>query len=262
MRLSVGSLVNGSITAVLGSGITSMSLDSIDCQPRIDEPSNPSPSSKGPSSLNSEIGAVKCCHWPRRSMNLISTITAPFSLIICRTCFGVIESLILLAAFKGKATPRWKLFCLTDANNPRPTTIRDSKSYHSREKSRRENSGGRIRFLSRNPPPTQRPPNRHLLPDSACRRENPWLIDLLPYPIFLAFVSSSSRIAQPRPKESKVDAEHCKLHYELSPYSGNRRARIMRARRASQAALRPPAGGKPGLERVNERSQQRILSSP
>src|SRR5580704_18334589 len=97
MRLRVGSLVKGSITAVSGSGMTNMSLDSIDCHPRIEEPSNPSPSSKADSSLNSEMGTVKCCHWPSRSMNLISTITAPFSLIIAKTCFGVIESLILLA---------------------------------------------------------------------------------------------------------------------------------------------------------------------
>src|ERR1700730_11224721 len=104
MRLSVGSLVNGSITAVSGSGMTSMSLGAFNCYPRIEEPSKPSPSSKADSSLNSEIGTVKCCHCPSRSMNLISTITAPFSLIIARTCFGVIESLILLANFGNGET--------------------------------------------------------------------------------------------------------------------------------------------------------------
>src|SRR2546430_4608611 len=104
MRLSVGSLLNGSITAVSGSGTTSMSLDSMDCHPRIEEPSKPSPSSKADSSLNSEIGTVKCCHCPSRSINLISIITAPFSLIIARTCFGVIESVILLANF-GNGEP-------------------------------------------------------------------------------------------------------------------------------------------------------------
>ena len=80
--VSVGSLVKGSSTAVSGSGTTSMSLDSIDCQPRMEEPSKPSPSSNGASSLNSEIGAVKCCQVPIKSMNLMSTITAPLSLII------------------------------------------------------------------------------------------------------------------------------------------------------------------------------------
>ena len=80
-----------------------MSLLSIDCQPRIEEPSKPRPSSNGASSLNSLIGAVKCCHVPSRSMNLRSTITAPLSLIICRTCFGVIGLVTLLAAY-GTAT--------------------------------------------------------------------------------------------------------------------------------------------------------------
>src|SRR5271163_1404685 len=99
IRLRVGSLVKGSITAESGSGITSMSLLSIDCHPRIDEPSKPRPSSKGASSLNSEIGAVKCCHVPSRSMNFTSTISTPLSLIIWRTCLGVIGSVSLLAAY-------------------------------------------------------------------------------------------------------------------------------------------------------------------
>ena len=46
MSESVGSAMNGSMTAVVGSGITSMSDAWIACQPRIEEPSNPSPSSK------------------------------------------------------------------------------------------------------------------------------------------------------------------------------------------------------------------------
>src|SRR5712664_3300968 len=104
MRLSVGSLVNGSITAVSGSGITSMSLASIACQPRIDDPSKPRPSSKGASSLNSETGAVKCCHVPSRSINFTSTMTAPFSFMNCKTCFGVIDPVGLLAASLGRQT--------------------------------------------------------------------------------------------------------------------------------------------------------------
>src|SRR5271166_3048788 len=87
------------MTAVLQSGTTSMSLDSIDIHPRIDDPSMPRPSVNGASSLNSEIGTEKCCQLPSRSINLISTITAPFSLIIAKTCFGVIEAVILLANF-------------------------------------------------------------------------------------------------------------------------------------------------------------------
>src|SRR5260221_4416067 len=88
--VSVGSLQNGSSTAVVGSGMISMSLLLISDHPRIDDPSKPRPSSKAASSLNSEIGAEKCCHVPSRSMNLISTITTPLSFIICRTCLGVI----------------------------------------------------------------------------------------------------------------------------------------------------------------------------
>src|SRR6267143_6804500 len=47
-------------------------------QPRIDEPSNPRPSSNTPS-VSSAIGMVKCCHRPRKSMNFRSTMTACFS---------------------------------------------------------------------------------------------------------------------------------------------------------------------------------------
>src|SRR5271154_1043311 len=105
---SVGSLVKGSSTAVSGSGITSMSLLSIACQPRIDDPSKPRPSSKGASSLNSETGAEKCCQVPSRSINLISTITTPLSLIICKTCLGVMGLVILLAGY-GTADPSYWL---------------------------------------------------------------------------------------------------------------------------------------------------------
>ena len=38
---SVGCFMNGSMIAVLGSGIISMSLSLIACQPRIEEPSKP-----------------------------------------------------------------------------------------------------------------------------------------------------------------------------------------------------------------------------
>src|SRR5438132_771979 len=54
IRLMVGSAVNGSMTAVVGSGITSMSEAWMGCQPRIDEPSKPSPSSN--TSSTSSLG--------------------------------------------------------------------------------------------------------------------------------------------------------------------------------------------------------------
>src|SRR5262245_2136170 len=57
---SVGTAQNGSIKAVLGSGMASMSEASMDFQPRMDEPSKPNPSLKD-SSVNSAIGQLKCC---------------------------------------------------------------------------------------------------------------------------------------------------------------------------------------------------------
>src|SRR5438874_1307961 len=92
---SVGSAQNGSITAVAGSGITSMSLAWIGCQPRIDEPSNPRPSSNTASSI-SLGGTVKCCQIPKKSLNLKSTATAFCSFIILIASFGVIPSFLLM----------------------------------------------------------------------------------------------------------------------------------------------------------------------
>src|SRR5438876_6019239 len=92
---SVGSAQNGSITAVLGSGITSMSLAWIGCQPRIEEPSKPSPSSKTLSS-SSLGGTVKCCQIPRKSLNFKSIATAFWSFRNLMTSFAFIPSLLLL----------------------------------------------------------------------------------------------------------------------------------------------------------------------
>src|SRR5438094_5410828 len=98
---NVGSAQNGSITAVVGSGITSMSLAWIGCQPRIDEPSNPSPSSNTASSI-SLGGTVKCCQIPRKSLNLKSIATAFWSFMNLIASFGVIiNPLLLLCVFPG-----------------------------------------------------------------------------------------------------------------------------------------------------------------
>ena len=72
---SVGASVNGSRIALAASGIRSMSDSEIPCQPRIEEPSKPSPSSKDDSS-KAEIGSVMCCQVPSRSQNFRSTIWA------------------------------------------------------------------------------------------------------------------------------------------------------------------------------------------
>src|SRR6201993_1909816 len=92
---SVGSGGNGSITAVLGAGTTSMSLAWIGCQPRIDEPSNPRPSSNTLSSI-SLGGTVKCCQIPRKSLNFKSIATAFWSFMNLMTSFAVIPSLLLI----------------------------------------------------------------------------------------------------------------------------------------------------------------------
>ena len=72
VRFSVGCWRNGSSTAVAGSGSSSMSDSWICWNPRIDEPSNISPSVKTFWSKDS-VGTVKCCIVPSRSQNLTST---------------------------------------------------------------------------------------------------------------------------------------------------------------------------------------------
>ena len=76
------------MTAVSGSGIRSMSDSWISWNPRIDEPSKPSPSSKT-SSVSSCAGIEKCCIRPGRSQNRTSTISTPSSLTSFRTSPGV-----------------------------------------------------------------------------------------------------------------------------------------------------------------------------
>src|SRR5665809_35039 len=71
------------MTAVSGSGTRIMSDSWISWKPRMDEPSNPSPSSNT-SSLNSSKGTVKCCMRPGRSQkrmskNLASCCSPSFS---------------------------------------------------------------------------------------------------------------------------------------------------------------------------------------
>src|SRR6188474_2844044 len=73
---SVGTPQKGSMNAVDGSGMASMSEASMDFQPRIEEPSKPKPSSKT-SSVSSATGTLKCCQVPKVSTNLTSTIFAP-----------------------------------------------------------------------------------------------------------------------------------------------------------------------------------------
>src|SRR5437868_6193529 len=89
----VGITQKGSINAVAGSGMASMSEASMDFQPRMEEPSNPKPSEKT-SSVSSEIGQLKCCQVPKVSTNLISTILAPCFLAISNTLLGLLMGLL------------------------------------------------------------------------------------------------------------------------------------------------------------------------
>src|SRR5579872_1372812 len=86
---SVGTAQKGSINAVSGSGMASMSEASMDFQPRMEEPSKPSPSEKL-SSFNSEMGQLKCCQVPKVSTNFISTILAPCLAAMSITLLGVL----------------------------------------------------------------------------------------------------------------------------------------------------------------------------
>ena len=88
LMFSVGCWRNGSMTAVFGSGIRSMSDSWISWKPRIDEPSKPRPSSNT-SSVSSCAGIEKCCIKPGRSQNRTSTISMPLSLMSFRTSPGV-----------------------------------------------------------------------------------------------------------------------------------------------------------------------------
>src|SRR6266850_698122 len=88
VRLNVETAQNGSMNALEGSGMASMSEASIDFQPRMEEPSKPKPSSKT-SSVSSPIGQLKCCQVPKVSTNFTSTILAPCFLAISMTPLGV-----------------------------------------------------------------------------------------------------------------------------------------------------------------------------
>src|ERR1700722_4927890 len=85
----VGTAQKGSMKAVAGSGMASMSEASMDFQPRMEEPSKPKPSEKT-SSVNSENGTLKCCQVPKVSTNLTSTIFAPCLRAISITLLGLL----------------------------------------------------------------------------------------------------------------------------------------------------------------------------
>src|SRR5262245_19688147 len=97
--------VNGSMTAVLGSGTRSMSDSWISWNPRIEDPSKPTPSSNT-SAVSCPAGMEKCCISPGRSQNRTSTISMPSSPISCSTSSGVRSSTIApFSVVRGLARP-------------------------------------------------------------------------------------------------------------------------------------------------------------
>ena len=64
------------MNAVVGSGSSAMSDSWIFWKPRMEEPSKARPSLNTASS-NEPAGTVKCCIWPGRSQNRMSTISTP-----------------------------------------------------------------------------------------------------------------------------------------------------------------------------------------
>ena len=88
--ISVGCWRNGSMYAVVGSGSSSMSDSWICWNPRIDDPSNISPSVKT-LSPKLEAGKVKCCITPGRSQNLTSMNCTSFFLMKPRTSSALVN---------------------------------------------------------------------------------------------------------------------------------------------------------------------------
>src|SRR5215210_7070235 len=88
---------NGSICAVVGSGMRVMSDSLIAFQPAIDEPSNMMPSANT-SSSTMETSKVTCCHLPRGSVKRKSTYLMSLSLIAFSTSLAVFILLVLYFA--------------------------------------------------------------------------------------------------------------------------------------------------------------------
>src|SRR2546423_9513770 len=85
---------NGSILAVSGTGIRSMSDSLIACHPRMEDPSKPNPWSKL-SSVSSVMGQVVCCQRPGKSMKRRSTNWTFLVSASLRTSRGVMRVLLL-----------------------------------------------------------------------------------------------------------------------------------------------------------------------
>src|SRR6185436_19036323 len=105
VKESVGTEQKGSMKAVSGSGMASMSEASMDFQPRMEEPSKPKPSAKT-SSFSSAMGQLKCCQVPKVSTNLMSTILAPLFLASSNTLLGVLMLCLVVRCFRFQKLSR------------------------------------------------------------------------------------------------------------------------------------------------------------
>src|SRR5882724_1478733 len=94
IMLKVALALKGSSFAVSGSGVMSMSDALMGCQPRIDEPSKPKPSSKH-DSVSRWPGTVVCCQMPGKSMNFKSTNLTSFFFANSTTSLGFICALLV-----------------------------------------------------------------------------------------------------------------------------------------------------------------------
>src|SRR2546423_2671301 len=101
----VVSAKNGSIVAVVGSGIRHMSDSWIAFQPAIDEPSNIWPSANVSSSII-DLSKVTCCHLPRGSVKRKSTYFTSLSFIIFRTSLAVVMGTLSSEQFGDQRGPR------------------------------------------------------------------------------------------------------------------------------------------------------------
>jgi hypothetical protein len=88
-----------------------MSEASMLFQPRMLEPSKPSPSEKE-SSFNSATGMLKCCQVPKVSTNLMSTIFAPAFLASSNTLLGVLMFFMFVVLCYNPATVMVAGLCL------------------------------------------------------------------------------------------------------------------------------------------------------
>src|SRR3954467_7518034 len=99
---SVGCWRNGSMYAVEGSGSSSMSDSWICWKPRIDEPSNISPS-LNTLSPKLDAGKVKCCITPGRSQNRTSMNCTSFFLMYERTSSALLNMPGAASSSAGRA---------------------------------------------------------------------------------------------------------------------------------------------------------------